>query len=124
MNCLRSLGSRDRGFESHLGHGYSVCGCVYSVFVLSCIYIEALGRADHSSKGSYQLRVDPKRNENLDTVRVRYKSKDKKLKSMKPEVLFTKIYKEVKKNSMLIPVLKAKGVIDCKVKNSLCKWGL
>jgi hypothetical protein len=35
MNCLRSLGSWDRGFESHIRHGCLVC--VYSVFVLSCV---------------------------------------------------------------------------------------
>jgi hypothetical protein len=29
--------------------------CVYSVFVLSCVYVEALRRADHSSKESYRL---------------------------------------------------------------------
>jgi hypothetical protein len=32
-----------------------VCVCVYSVFVLSCIYVAALRRADHSSKESYRL---------------------------------------------------------------------
>jgi hypothetical protein len=43
INCLRSLGRCDRGFESHLGHGCLVCVCVcvcenvYSVFVLPCI---------------------------------------------------------------------------------------
>jgi hypothetical protein len=34
MNCLRLLGRWDRGFESNSGHGYLVCVCVYSVFVL------------------------------------------------------------------------------------------
>jgi hypothetical protein len=29
--------------------------CVYSMFVLSCVWIEALRRADHSSKESYRL---------------------------------------------------------------------
>jgi hypothetical protein len=36
MHCLRSLGSRDRGFKSHSGHGCLVFVCVYvrfSVFV-------------------------------------------------------------------------------------------
>jgi hypothetical protein len=37
MNSLRSLGSWDRGFESHTRHGCWVCLCVYSVFVLSCV---------------------------------------------------------------------------------------
>jgi hypothetical protein len=32
-----------------------VCVCVYSVFVLSCVYVAALWRADHSSKESYRL---------------------------------------------------------------------
>jgi hypothetical protein len=31
MNCLRSSGGRDRGFESHLGHGCFVCGPLFSV---------------------------------------------------------------------------------------------
>jgi hypothetical protein len=29
--------------------------CVYSVYVLSCVYVAALRRADHSSKESYRL---------------------------------------------------------------------
>jgi hypothetical protein len=33
-----------------------VCVCVFSVFVLSCVYVAALRRADHSSKESYHLR--------------------------------------------------------------------
>jgi hypothetical protein len=37
MNCLRSLGRWDRGFESHLRHGCLVCVCVYSVLVLSYV---------------------------------------------------------------------------------------
>jgi hypothetical protein len=32
-----------------------VCVCVYSVFVLSFVYVAALRRADHSSKESYRL---------------------------------------------------------------------
>jgi hypothetical protein len=35
--------------------GMDVCVRVYSVFVLSCDYIAALRRADHSSKESYRL---------------------------------------------------------------------
>jgi hypothetical protein len=45
----------DRGFESHLRHGCLLCVCVYSVFVLSCVQVAALRRADHSSKESYRL---------------------------------------------------------------------
>jgi hypothetical protein len=33
----------------------NVCLCFFSVFVLSCEYIAALRRADHSSKESYHL---------------------------------------------------------------------
>jgi hypothetical protein len=29
--------------------------CVYSEFVLSCVYVAALRRADHSAKESYRL---------------------------------------------------------------------
>jgi hypothetical protein len=35
--------------------GKDVCVCVYSVFVLVCVYVAALRRADHSSKKSYRL---------------------------------------------------------------------
>jgi hypothetical protein len=35
--------------------GMDVCVCVYSVFVLSCVQVAALRRADHSSKQSYLL---------------------------------------------------------------------
>jgi hypothetical protein len=55
MNCLRSLGRWDRGFESHPGHGCFVCVCVYSVFVLPRVSVAALRRADHSSKEYYRL---------------------------------------------------------------------
>jgi hypothetical protein len=51
MYCLRSLGSRDSGFESHSGHGYLVFVYVCRV----CVQVEALRRADHPSKESYQL---------------------------------------------------------------------
>jgi hypothetical protein len=72
MNCLLSFGRWDHGFESQLGHGCLVCMCVYSVFVLSCVQVAALRRADHSSKESYRLYRSRRKNENLDTVRVRY----------------------------------------------------
>jgi hypothetical protein len=32
-----------------------VCVCVYSVFVIPCVQVAALRRADHSSKESYRL---------------------------------------------------------------------
>jgi hypothetical protein len=35
--------------------GMDVCVCVYSVFVLFCVWVAALRRADHSSKESYHL---------------------------------------------------------------------
>jgi hypothetical protein len=34
--------------------------CVYSVFVLSYIYVEALRQVDHSFKESYRLNIDLK----------------------------------------------------------------
>jgi hypothetical protein len=55
MYCLRSLGGRDRGFEFHSEHGcFDVC-VRSSVFVLSCVQVEALRRADQPSKESYRL---------------------------------------------------------------------
>jgi hypothetical protein len=35
-----------------------VCVCVYFVFVLFCVYVEALRRADPPSKESYRLCID------------------------------------------------------------------
>jgi hypothetical protein len=35
--------------------GMDVCVCVYSVFVLSCVYVAALRRADRSSRELYCL---------------------------------------------------------------------
>jgi hypothetical protein len=35
--------------------GIHACLCVYSVFVLSCVQVAALRRADHPSKESYRL---------------------------------------------------------------------
>jgi hypothetical protein len=40
---------------SNQTQGMDVCVCVYSVFVLSCVQVAALRRADHSSKESYRL---------------------------------------------------------------------
>jgi hypothetical protein len=40
---------------SNPAQGIDVCVCVYSVFVLSCVYVAALRRADHSSKESFRL---------------------------------------------------------------------
>jgi hypothetical protein len=37
---------------------WCVCVCIYSVLVSPCIYVEALRRADHSSKESYPLCID------------------------------------------------------------------
>jgi hypothetical protein len=51
---VRSLGSRDHGFESHSGHG-----CLMFVYVCAffcvCVQVAALRRADHPSKESYRL---------------------------------------------------------------------
>jgi hypothetical protein len=54
MHCLRSLRSRNRGFESHSGHGCLVIVCVCAFF---CVFVqaEALRRADHPPKESYRL---------------------------------------------------------------------
>jgi hypothetical protein len=49
MNSLRSL------VGSNPSKGMDVCLCVYTVFVLSCVQVVALRRADHSSKESYCL---------------------------------------------------------------------
>jgi hypothetical protein len=54
MHCLRSLGSRDRGFESHSGHECLVSMYVCAFFCV-CVQVEALRRADHPSKESYLL---------------------------------------------------------------------
>jgi hypothetical protein len=35
--------------------GMDICVCVYSVFVLCCVYVAALRWADHTSKESYRL---------------------------------------------------------------------
>jgi hypothetical protein len=51
MNCLRLLGRWNREFESHSGHGFLVYVCFYSVFVLSCVQVAALRRADPPVKG-------------------------------------------------------------------------
>jgi hypothetical protein len=50
MNCLRSLGRCDRGFESHSRHG---CLCVHLFCV--CVQVAALRGTYHSSKESYCL---------------------------------------------------------------------
>jgi hypothetical protein len=54
VHCLRSLGSRDRKFESHTGHGCLVFVYV-CVFFCVCVQVGALRRADHPSKESYRL---------------------------------------------------------------------
>jgi hypothetical protein len=60
MHCLRSLGSRDRGFRSHSGHGclvfVCVCVCVCVCVFFLCFYIgRTLRRADHPPKESYRV---------------------------------------------------------------------
>jgi hypothetical protein len=35
VHCLRSLGSRDHGFESHSGHG-----CLVFVCAFFCVYVQ------------------------------------------------------------------------------------
>jgi hypothetical protein len=57
MHCLRSLGSRDRGFESHSGHGCLVFVCVCAFFCV-CVQVEALRRADHPPKESYRSETE------------------------------------------------------------------
>jgi hypothetical protein len=54
MHCRRSLGSRDRGFESYSGHGCLVFVCVCAFFCV-CVQVEALRRADHPPKEFYRL---------------------------------------------------------------------
>jgi hypothetical protein len=54
MHCLRSLGSRDRGFKFHSGHGCLVFVYVRA-FICVCVQVEALRRADHPPKESYRL---------------------------------------------------------------------
>jgi hypothetical protein len=54
VHCLRSLGSRDRGFESHSGHGCLVFVYVCPFFCV-CVQVEALRRANHPSKETYRL---------------------------------------------------------------------
>jgi hypothetical protein len=53
MNCLRLLEQWDRGLESQLRHG---CLCVrFFLFVLFCVHVAALRRADPPSMESYRL---------------------------------------------------------------------
>jgi hypothetical protein len=54
MNCLRPLQHWDREFESHWRHS---CLCAFILFVLSCVYVAALPRADPSSKESDRLYI-------------------------------------------------------------------
>jgi hypothetical protein len=71
MNCLRSRGRCDRGFESHLGHGCSVCVCA---FFCVCVVLY-LGRGLATGRSLVQgvLQIVYRSKENLYTVRVRYK---------------------------------------------------
>jgi hypothetical protein len=50
--CLRSFEHWDPRFESCSGHG---CVSAFLCVVLSCVQVEALRRAGHPSKESYQL---------------------------------------------------------------------
>jgi hypothetical protein len=54
MHYLRSLGSRDRVFESHSGRGCLVFVYVCAFFC-ACVQVEALRRADHPSRESCRL---------------------------------------------------------------------
>jgi hypothetical protein len=53
-HCLRSLGTRDRAFKSHSGHGCLVFVYVCGFFCV-CVQVEALWLADHSPKESYRM---------------------------------------------------------------------
>jgi hypothetical protein len=55
MNFLRLFERWGPGFESHPRHGYLVCVCVFSVFMLSCVYVAAFRRTYQTSKESYRL---------------------------------------------------------------------
>jgi hypothetical protein len=54
IHCFLSLGSRDRGFGSHSGHGCLVFVYMCAFFCV-CVHVEALRRADHPPKESYRL---------------------------------------------------------------------
>jgi hypothetical protein len=56
MNYLRPLKHRDSAYGFHSRHGWL---CVYSAFLLSCVYVEALRRADPLSKEYYRLVTRP-----------------------------------------------------------------
>jgi hypothetical protein len=58
MNCFRSLGRRDGGFESHSGHGRLICVCAFFYF---CIIL-CLGRGIATSWSPVQ-RVIPSVND-------------------------------------------------------------
>jgi hypothetical protein len=53
MNCLRSLECWERWFESLIKEWMFMC--VYSMFVLFCVYVATLRRADPQAKESYRL---------------------------------------------------------------------
>jgi hypothetical protein len=54
MNCLRALEPWDRGFESHSRHG---CLCAFVPCLCCPVQVEALRRADPTSKQSYRLYI-------------------------------------------------------------------
>jgi hypothetical protein len=84
MKCLRSPEPCDRGFESHLGHGYLVCICVYFMLVLSCISVAALRRADHSSKSPTACEQDQETEKRPGPTRTVEPFKKKKKKKKPP----------------------------------------
>jgi hypothetical protein len=71
INNLRSLGHRDRGYQSYLGHGCLVC---VSVRLFCVCVVLRLGRGLATGRSLVQgLCINPKETRNLVTVRVRYK---------------------------------------------------
>jgi hypothetical protein len=55
INLLLATTVFARGFKSHTRPGCFMCVCLYSVFVFSCVYVEALRRAHPPFKESYRL---------------------------------------------------------------------
>jgi hypothetical protein len=75
LSCLRSLGSCDRGFESHLEYGCLVCVRARLFYVCVVLYL-GRGLATDRSLVQGDLPIVYRCKEkwkNLDTVRVRYK---------------------------------------------------
>jgi hypothetical protein len=51
-----SIRSNTGIMDSNPTPGMDICVCVYYLFVLFCVQVAVLRRADHSSKESYRLR--------------------------------------------------------------------